>query len=109
ALFFRAVVGMRAFHVTGVQTCALPISILGDPNGHYRRWAPITPTKEVSDDFRAFRPIDVPVLMVQGDMDVQTPWENARDQEPWRTEERRVGQGGRTRTGAGGGTGVHSK
>src|SRR5690606_40341680 len=31
--FFRAEVGIRDFHVTGVQTCALPISLRGLAEG----------------------------------------------------------------------------
>src|SRR5690606_40524705 len=31
--FFQAEDGIRAFHVTGVQTCALPISRFVDPTG----------------------------------------------------------------------------
>src|SRR5690606_40294522 len=40
--FFQAGDGIRAFHVTGVQTCALPISMvvlwpaMGVPAGYYR-------------------------------------------------------------------------
>src|SRR5690606_40096938 len=34
--FFQAEDGIRDFHVTGVQTCALPISSRGSNNGHFR-------------------------------------------------------------------------
>src|SRR5690606_40705109 len=33
--FFQAEDGIRAFHVTGVQTCALPICIEGMPSAHF--------------------------------------------------------------------------
>src|SRR5690606_40010318 len=32
--FFQAEDGIRDFHVTGVQTCALPICAVGKPNAH---------------------------------------------------------------------------
>jgi len=53
---------------------------LGDPNVHYRVWADVTPTPVVDDKFRTFYPIEVPVLLVQGDMDTSTPLENALEQ-----------------------------
>src|SRR5690606_40024673 len=34
--FFQAEDGIRAFHVTGVQTCALPISAVGRRGGRRR-------------------------------------------------------------------------
>lgn len=55
-------------------------AIVGDTNLFYRRWQDAVPTAEVGDDFRVMRPIDVPVLLVQGDMDWSTPMENALDQ-----------------------------
>lgn len=56
------------------------LAVMGDPNSHYRAWADITPTPVVSDEFRALRPIDAPVLLIHGDMDWSTPLENAVDQ-----------------------------
>jgi len=53
------------------------IQWLGDPNGYYKATRKITPTPEVSDDFRFETPIDIPVLMIQGDLDFSTPYENA--------------------------------
>src|SRR5690606_41050583 len=38
SFFFQAEDGIRDFHVTGVQTCALPISILVGPEIITRGW-----------------------------------------------------------------------
>jgi pimeloyl-ACP methyl ester carboxylesterase len=51
---------------------------LGDLNDFYHNTRDITPTPKVSDDFRADWPIEVPVLLVNGDLDWSTPVENAR-------------------------------
>ncbi|MGH1362209.1 MAG: alpha/beta fold hydrolase [Calditrichia bacterium] len=53
------------------------IKWLGDPNGYYKVTRGLTPTPEVNDDFRFEKPIDIPVLMMQGDLDFSTPYENA--------------------------------
>ncbi|MEL6823110.1 MAG: alpha/beta hydrolase, partial [Calditrichota bacterium] len=53
------------------------IKWLGDPNGYYKATREITPTPEVNDAFRFEEPIDIPVLMIQGDLDFSTPYENA--------------------------------
>jgi pimeloyl-ACP methyl ester carboxylesterase len=51
---------------------------LGDINAWYRDTRDLTPTPVVDDDFRANWPIDVPVLLVNGDLDWSTPLENAQ-------------------------------
>lgn len=51
---------------------------LGDINDFYHNTRDLTPTRKVDDDFRADWPIDVPVLLVNGDLDWSTPIENAR-------------------------------
>jgi pimeloyl-ACP methyl ester carboxylesterase len=51
---------------------------LGDINDYYHNTRDITPTPKVGDDFRADWPIEVPVLLVNGDLDWSTPVENAR-------------------------------
>lgn len=53
------------------------IKWLGDPNGYYKATRTLTPTPEVTDAFRFEEQIDIPVLMIQGDLDFSTPYENA--------------------------------
>src|SRR5436309_16101877 len=54
--FFQAEDGIRDFHVTGVQTCALPISrdkavaVLAQPPEASGLSAPVTPWRSRSDD-----------------------------------------------------------
>src|SRR5436309_15745397 len=75
--FFQAKDGMRGFHVTGVQTCALPI---------FGRVAPGEP----GDD----RAADLP-----GDLADALEVAGGGDGEPGlRSEERRVGKEGRARS-----------
>src|SRR5690606_41073591 len=99
-LFVHAEDGIRCFHVTGVQTCALPISLppsIGDTSVLHGK--PLRIDGKVSDRFwpeawamrrllrdktvRELREAGVPV----------TAWE--------RSEERRVGKAGRSRWAAG--------
>lgn len=51
---------------------------LGDINDFYHNTRDITPTPNVGDEFRADWKIEVPVLLVNGDLDWSTPVENAR-------------------------------
>src|SRR5436305_14796024 len=80
--FFQAEDGIRDADVTGVQTCALPISRDADRQGH--------------DDLPERRPLE------------RDRWPPGRDgprsggrTHHGRSEERRVGEEGRTRWGAG--------
>src|SRR5690606_41188827 len=80
--FFQAEDGIRDFHVTGVQTCALPISttvisVSGD-------------TFTLADPVPASGP-DAPDVAVHARLGIET------DYDAYRSEERRVGKGGRTR------------
>ena len=52
--------------------------IVGPINAFYEATRGLTPTREVSDAFRTELDADVPVLMIQGDLDRSTPIENAR-------------------------------
>lgn len=52
---------------------------LGDVNWRYVATRDVTPTPEVSDEFRAFSESEIPVLMIQGDLDLSTPLTNAQE------------------------------
>src|SRR5690625_5499384 len=80
--FFQAEDGIRDGHVTGVQTCALPIShAVEDPDG--------PPAVEGLDSPPAGEDPDSPQEMESRD--------GSRPVEDERSEERRVGKGGRSR------------
>jgi len=51
---------------------------VGPINHFYDATRDLSPTPEVGDAFRAGPSVDVPVLMIQGDLDRSTPIENAR-------------------------------
>ena len=51
---------------------------VGPINSFYYATRDLSPTPEVGDDFRTGLSVDVPVLMIQGDLDRSTPIENAR-------------------------------
>lgn len=50
---------------------------IGDVNEYYRATRSLTPTPDAGDAFRADWPLDIPILMVNGDLDWATPLENA--------------------------------
>src|SRR5690606_40148485 len=91
SFFFQAEDGIRDFHVTGVQTCALPI--LG--------WCPMTtlfdnlPLPGARHDPTASLPRLAPVSVSAADDDGWVPAEA-----PDRSEERRVGKEGSSRASA---------
>lgn len=52
--------------------------LVGPINSVYEATRELSPTPDVGDDFRTGLSVDVPVLMIQGDLDRSTPIENAR-------------------------------
>lgn len=54
-------------------------SKVGDINLDYRAIVPVVATARVPDAFRAFQRTDIPILLLQGDMDMFTPMENAEE------------------------------
>lgn len=50
---------------------------LGEINGHYTSTRDICPAPKVLDDFRQHKKHDIPIVLIQGDMDLSTPYENA--------------------------------
>src|SRR5690606_39540975 len=91
--FFQAEDGIRDFHVTGVQTCALPISI------------DIIPSVTIKGAIRPkvtskplIRPISPPKMMAAGiASDTGSPADVSPSPRTMRSEERRVGKQRRTR------------
>src|SRR5690606_40550069 len=89
SFFFQAEVGIRAFHVTGVQTCALPISI-----SHCRR-NPLPSSRLSARGDSPWRTAAGVTLLV-GHLSSTAVSRNLspsrQGQRMQRTEERRVGQ-----------------
>lgn len=52
---------------------------LGDPNRFYKATRALTPTSEVSDEFRQFKVNQTPLLMIHGTLDLATPYENTEE------------------------------
>src|SRR5207302_6773438 len=88
--FFQAEDGIRVFHVTGVQTCALPIS---SPPASTRR-PPLVSISSCSEVSPCWWPPSC------GEKRQPRPWPGPRRSGP-RSEERRVGREGRARGGGG--------
>src|SRR5699024_11984114 len=97
--FFQAEDGIRDRNVTGVQTCALPIS---EPSPVFQPIVPLTPQWS---DLPAF-PVDaLPDVIRNYVSAVAEHSQTAPDMAAViRSEERRVGKEGRNPEGAGGGT-----
>src|SRR5690606_40182954 len=90
---FQAEDGIRDFHVTGVQTCALPISTLTLIQRPHPRAKP--PPAMPAHPHGSNRRSSIPTLSPQ---DLCLPsWHASQKTEHWpyRSEERRVGKGGR--------------
>src|SRR5262249_56812664 len=79
--FFQAEDGIRDWSVTGVQTCALPISYEAEPQEEQRQHGDSDQHETAEDD-------EEPVAGSRG---------RARHGVPLRSEERRVGKEGRSR------------
>src|SRR5690606_40888737 len=84
--FFQAEDGIRDFHVTGVQTCALPICTAANP---------VPPSRQIvtSTFFRPYRSLNMP----RGICRISPPQTKALSSTeihpvPNRSEERRVGK-----------------
>lgn len=56
---------------------------LGDINWRYKATRPVTPTPQVPNEFRTFKQVSVPILMIQGNLDASTPYENATELLPF--------------------------
>lgn len=52
---------------------------IGELNATYKATRDVTPTPVIPDSFRTLQ-TDLPVLMVHGDLDMSTPFENAKEQ-----------------------------
>lgn len=50
---------------------------LGDVNNHYTWTRDICPSPKVSDAFRIPKKHDIPIILIQGDMDTNTPYGNS--------------------------------
>src|SRR5690606_41194231 len=100
--FFQAEDGIRDFHVTGVQTCALPICLapwtraMADDAVPFDASTVPALARELAA--RPFRPPsrELPAALDAIDYDAFRDYRFRSD----RSEERRVGKGGRTRWGA---------
>src|SRR5690606_39294378 len=86
--FFQAEDGIRDFHVTGVQTCALPISVHDS-----LRALGIPPVKPPKKDRRTKGEETAVLLLSDWQLGKRTPTYSSEV----RSEERRVGKGWRTR------------
>jgi pimeloyl-ACP methyl ester carboxylesterase len=51
---------------------------LGDVNNHYTWTRDICPSPKVSDDFRIPKKHNIPIVLIQGDMDTNTPYGNSQ-------------------------------
>src|SRR5690606_39484984 len=88
--FFQAEDGIRDFHVTGVQTCALPISDLANGSIALPIWCAASPTRTAAcAPARSNSSASAPRFLPR----------TSRPEPAWkpRSEERRVGKEGRSR------------
>src|SRR5207302_3869872 len=94
--FFQAEDGIRDFHVTGVQTCALPISPLG---GHWGNFFEVEGARALGPDEK--NPVVLQVVTTPGYLATlgmtQIAGRDFTASDGGRSEERRVGKEGRSR------------
>src|SRR2546422_1208163 len=90
--FFQAEDGIRDVAVTGVQTCALPISVHAGPTGPLVGY--LIGGAIVDPGTGAVPAINVSVVV---DGEVRSVWRREADVMTWRSEERRVGKECRSR------------
>src|SRR5690606_40623145 len=94
--FFQAEDGIRDFHVTGVQTCALPICVVvcflppDDAEAHRRLVERAVEAERATVAFWRSVPVDPSVLSARALASLPIIQQ--------RSEERRVGQEGKSRT-----------
>src|SRR5690606_41199373 len=90
-IFYLAEDGIRDFHVTGVQTCALPISFAGIPHLDTHPLALPTATQEDLPPFTEFQRVGQQIAQDARDQFRVGEHDAARRDEPEvRSEERRV-------------------
>src|SRR5690606_39786395 len=93
---FQAEDGIRDFHVTGVQTCALPILVKSFAGGFAEALAQTQPQRFLAVSTLKLRPGKIFVDYLRngrGATAVASYSLRARDGAPVRSEERRVGKG----------------
>src|SRR5690606_39524137 len=90
--FFQAEDGIRDFHVTGVQTCALPISAIASAAAAVR---PIQPKPAKNPSGILASPLIRWKRRRRGPPDADDEDLTAGGRLAFRSEERRVGKGGR--------------
>src|SRR5690606_39601761 len=95
--FFQAEDGIRDFHVTGVQTCALPISQLNDPEAIRRLLVDTEVWAIVGLGANPHRPAYSVARFLQERGKRIVPVHPTAATVHGRSEERRVGKAGRAR------------
>src|SRR5690606_40267524 len=94
--FFQAEDGIRDFHVTGVQTCALPISISSSSRRVIPSGASYWPGRSTCPErLNRPNPVDFSVPMSANQSAPCSTMGGTEAIDSTRSEERRVGTGGR--------------